>query len=655
MSEQHFGQLSLKNPDITLHESRIRFKPYSTNKTVPLIGCFRARLRNNLGRVHTTTVYVVEGESESLLGREDAEALGILNINSDGHKPQEEERLRCITPEILRDPIKTGPVSGGKSQKEIDAQMDKIAREHHAVFEGMGRAKVDPIHIQVKPDAIPISQGKRPIPMQYKKAVSKKLKEMKAAGLVEGPLPPGECKGWITNMVITKKSWSTEEVRINLDTKRINDHLVPTKIPIPSSDDMRHELQDSDRFTALDCRDSFFHFLLDPDTQELFKFHTDEGIYRFLVLVMGTPPTSGECHAAMSKILQGLDGVLQIKDDILVHGKGDEHDERLKAMLNRLFEFGIRLRREKCKLGQQAVVWFGHIYTKQGMSPDPEKVEHIQAWAPPRDKTEVKSFLQTVQFVAQYMRSEDGRPHADVTAPLRELTKKNTQFKWSQECQESYDELKRRISDRTVLVHFEPDRETRLYVDHGPSGIASTLAQKHEAQPAPVWKAVHHMSRSLVKSEMNYHKIEGESLAIYSGVLMNRRYLSGTKFTVMTDHSSLPGFYNNTSRIAPHRVDRHRGRLGAFNLTVQYVPGENMPCDSGSRHPDPIPENLTASERGSGNRDGRGGQGAMDPPNPEGEAGCHHDEGARGRDLKGPRTGTHPGRKGHGGQEHKVE
>ena len=183
------------------------------------------------------------------------------------------------------------------------------------------------------------------------------------------------------------------------------------------------------------------------------------------------------------------------------------------------------------------------------------------------------------------MQSDDGRPH--VTAPLRELTRKNSQFKWSRECKQSFDELKERITSRMVLVHFEPDWETRLYVDHGPEGIALTLAQKHEADPKPVWKAVHHMSHSLVKSEINYHKIEGESLAIYSGVLMNRRYLAGTEFTVMTDHSSLPAFYNNTSKIAPHRVDRHLGRLGAFNLTIQYVRGELMPCDYGSRHPDP--------------------------------------------------------------------
>ena len=223
-----------------------------------------------------------------------------------------------------------------------------------------------------------MAQGKRPIPIQLKDAVQKKLQYMKENKLIEGPLPPGECKGWIHNMVITKKSWSIEEVRINIDTKRMNDDIVQTKIPIPTTEELRHGLEGSDKFLVLDCRDSFFHFLLDEESQDLFKFHADDGVYRFLVLVMGTPLASGECHAAMSYRLDSLDGVIVIKDDIVVHGKGAEHDANLDAFLQRLYDYGIRLRREKCKMGKQAVMWFGHIYSKQGMSADPAKVEHIK-------------------------------------------------------------------------------------------------------------------------------------------------------------------------------------------------------------------------------------------------------------------------------------
>ena len=133
-------------------------------------------------------------------------------------------------------------------------------------------------------------------------------------------------------------------------------------------------------------------------------------------------------------------------------------------------------------------------------------------------------------------------------------------------------------------------------VDHAPSRIASTIAQHNLNGKNPGWKAMHHKSRSLVSSARNYNKVEGESLAIYSGVLMNRQYLYGTLFTVRTDHSALPGLYS-TRRPAPHMVERHRGRLGAFQFDGQHVPRDKNPCDYGSRHPDALPENLTRQER----------------------------------------------------------
>ena len=78
---------------------------------------------------------------------------------------------------------------------------------------------------------------------------------------------------------------------------------------------------------------------------------------------------------------------------------------------------------------------------------------------------------------------------------------------------------------------------------------------------------------------------------------MNRRYLYGTEFEVMTDHAPLVPLYKNTNRQAPHKVDRHRMRLGAFDFTVQHIPGTQMLCDYASHHADPIPPNLTRQER----------------------------------------------------------
>ena len=61
--------------------------------------------------------------------------------------------------------------------------------------------------------------------------------------------------------------------------------------------------------------------------------------------------------------------------------------------MSRLKEYNITLRKEKCHFGKQEVKWFRNIYSKEGMSPDPEKVLALKKWDRPKDKTEVKSFL----------------------------------------------------------------------------------------------------------------------------------------------------------------------------------------------------------------------------------------------------------------------
>ena len=178
---------------------------------------------------------------------------------------------------------------------------------------------------------------------------------------------------------------------------------------------------------------------------------------------MGTAPASSECHERIRIILEGLEGVTQIKDDLVVHGKGQVHDDRLEKVLKRLMEYGMTLRKEKCQFGvEEEVTWFGMVFSKQSMSPDPEKVEIIKDWPVPEDKAAVKSFLQTCQFSQEFMRPGSKRSYSDVTLPLRRLTAMNLRFNWTAECQEAFQELKEFIRTSTVAVHWDPDKKTRL-------------------------------------------------------------------------------------------------------------------------------------------------------------------------------------------------
>ena len=59
----------------------------------------------------------------------------------------------------------------------------------------------------------------------------------------------------------------------------------------------------------------------------------------------------------VNQALEGLEGILNITDDILVYGVGDneneariDHDRRLEALLNRCRERGVALNKNKLRL-----------------------------------------------------------------------------------------------------------------------------------------------------------------------------------------------------------------------------------------------------------------------------------------------------------------
>ena len=149
--------------------------------------------------------------------------------------------------------------------------------------------------------------------------------------------------------------------------------------------------------------------------------------------------------------------------------------------------------------------------------------------------------------------------------------------------------MKELLTSDRVLANYDPTRQTRVYVDDGPAGVAATVAQEYtvEGVDHPVWKPVTHTSRAKTKAEMNYGKVDGESLAVLSGIHSNKMYLYGTKFTVVVDHEPLVQMYNGHSKSLPFRVAKHKSKLRGFDFRLRYEPGVTTPADYGSRHPPP--------------------------------------------------------------------
>ncbi|KAK2720773.1 hypothetical protein QYM36_004599 [Artemia franciscana] len=106
----------------------------------------------------------------------------------------------------------------------------------------------------------------------------------------------------------------------------------------------------------------------------------------------------------MEEAFEGLEGIRILVDDILVYGKNrEEHDQRLSAVLRRARKKGIRFNSEKCEFSKDKVKYFGHIISRDGIKPDPEKIRAIQDMPSPQSKEELQTLLGMLNFLSKYI------------------------------------------------------------------------------------------------------------------------------------------------------------------------------------------------------------------------------------------------------------
>ena len=113
---------------------------------------------------------------ESLLGLTDGEALGIIYINPDSNN---NETVMMMEAEVKTDVPKEGIVSGGQTQEEIEKAMKDIVDRHQKLFQGLGRAKVDTVHIDIDETVKPVRQKRRPVAIHYRQKLKDHLEELK--------------------------------------------------------------------------------------------------------------------------------------------------------------------------------------------------------------------------------------------------------------------------------------------------------------------------------------------------------------------------------------------------------------------------------------------------------------------------------------------
>lgn len=260
--------------------------------------------------------------------------------------------------------------------------------------EELGNMKDFSVKLNLKPDSRPKFLKARPVPYAIRPKVEAELENLVKSGVLD----PVSQSDWATPIVPVMKK--DDSVRVCGDFKvTLNPVLEVEQYPLPHIDDLFTGLAGGKKFSKIDLNQAYLQMHVDEKSKELLTIVTHKGLYRYCRLPFGITSAPALFQRAMDQILSGLSGVQYYLDDILVTGETEEeHLKNLDATLERLEEYGLKVRKSKCEFFQPSVEYLGHVIDSDGLHKAPSKVKAIVEAPAPQNVGQLCSYLGLLNY-----------------------------------------------------------------------------------------------------------------------------------------------------------------------------------------------------------------------------------------------------------------
>jgi hypothetical protein len=259
-----------------------------------------------------------------------------------------------------------------------------------------------------------------------------------------------------------------------------------------------------------------------------------------------------------------------------------DHLNHLELVLQQLQQSGLTLKINKCHFCKTQLQYLGHVVSKEGIRPDPDKLRAVREYPVPTKLKAVRTFLGLTSYYRRFIKN-----YATIAEPLIALTRscESKIFQWTEACQNAFELLRQRLVEAPIIAYPRFDQPFILQLDASDVGLSAILVQKLiDDDNVTREHVIGYASRTLSPSERNYTATERECLAIVYGCNYYRPYLEGTRFTAVTDHKALKWLHS--TKDLNTRLARWAIQIAAYDLDIQHRPGsENGPPDALSRYP----------------------------------------------------------------------
>ena len=242
------------------------------------------------------------------------------------------------------------------------------------------------------------------------------------------------------------------KVRLSGDFKALNRRINVDQHPIPTFDALLEKLQGGQFYSKIDLADAYLQLELDEDAKKLCVINTPFRLYQYHRMCFGVTSSPAQFQRLIVTMISGLPGVAAYLDDLITSGSTEtEHWKNFERLIQKLIEYGLRVKLDKSVflIFQSSVKYLGYVIDKNGKRPSKSSVETIKSLKRPENVSEIQAFSGKINYYRCFVKNL-----AEVAQPLYELLKKSCVFKWTSDCKNTFQTLKKRSDLRYTAKSF---------------------------------------------------------------------------------------------------------------------------------------------------------------------------------------------------------
>ncbi|CAE6199346.1 unnamed protein product [Arabidopsis arenosa] len=370
----------------------------------------------------------------------------------------------------------------------------------------------------------PIKQKRRKLGPDRAQAVNDEVDKLLKIGSIREVKYPD----WLANPVVVKKK--NGKWRVCVDFTDINKACPKDSFPLPHIDRLVESMAGNELLTFMDAFSGYNQIMMNPEDEEKTSFITDRGIYCYKVMPFGLKNAGATYQRLVNKMFaEHLGKTMEVYiDDMLVKSlKKSEHITHLEQCFKILNEFGMKLNPAKCSFGVPSGEFLGYIVTERGIEANPNQINAFLTMPSPRNIKEVQRLTGRIAALNHFISKS-----TDKCLPFYQILKGNKKFRWDDQCEAAFGQLKTYLTTPPILSKPESDEKLYLYISVSNHSVSGVLVREDRGEQKPIF----YISKSLTSPETRYTMMEKLALAVVISARKLRPYFQSHPIEVLTSY-----------------------------------------------------------------------------------------------------------------------